>query len=88
MDSSTYREKAGVLVSAIVVLALIVVGPAQLVVQVLTGESVTFDNTWLVTLMEPLGIRALGRTIRYWSAAERNTMLPPLAGSTSCARTG
>ena len=38
------------------------------------------DNTWLVTLMEPLGIRALGRTIRYWSAAERNTMLPPLAG--------
>ncbi|SIP97653.1 ABC transporter permease/M1 family aminopeptidase [Solilutibacter tolerans] len=38
------------------------------------------DNVWLVSLMEPLGIRAFGRTIRYWSAAERNTLLPPLTG--------
>lgn len=38
------------------------------------------DNIWLATLLEPLGIRALGRTIRYWSAEERNTGLPAFAG--------
>ena len=38
------------------------------------------DNLWLATLLEPLGIRALSRTIRYWSAEERNTGLPALAG--------
>ncbi len=38
------------------------------------------DNVWIATLCEPLGIRALGRTIRYWSTAEQNTRLPELAG--------
>lgn len=38
------------------------------------------DNVWLATLLEPLGIRALSRTTRYWSADERNTGLPALAG--------
>ncbi|WP_298573629.1 M1 family aminopeptidase [uncultured Luteimonas sp.] len=38
------------------------------------------DNVWLATLLEPLGIRAFARTIRYWSAEERNTGLPALAG--------
>ena len=42
--------------------------------------SSNLDNVWLVSLMEPLGMRAFGRTIRYWSAAERNTQLPALAG--------
>ena len=42
--------------------------------------SSNLDNYWLVSLMEPLGIRAFGRTIRYWSAAERNSQLPTLAG--------
>ncbi|MBE2210718.1 MAG: hypothetical protein IAE66_03840 [Xanthomonadaceae bacterium] len=42
--------------------------------------SSNLDNVWLVSLMEPLGIRAFGRTIRYWSAAERNTQLPALSG--------
>ena len=38
------------------------------------------DNVWLATMLEPLGIRALGRTARYWSAEQRNTGLPELAG--------
>ncbi|KGM52655.1 membrane protein [Lysobacter daejeonensis GH1-9] len=38
------------------------------------------DNVWLATLLEPLGIRALGRTVRYWSAEERNNGLPAFAG--------
>ncbi len=38
------------------------------------------DNVWIATLLEPLGIRALSRTIRYWSAEERNTNLPAIAG--------
>ncbi|HRO27513.1 MAG TPA: M1 family aminopeptidase [Luteimonas sp.] len=38
------------------------------------------DNIWLATLLEPLGLRALSRTIRYWSAEERNTGLPAFAG--------
>ena len=42
--------------------------------------SSNLDNVWLVSLMEPLGIRAFGRTIRYWSAAERNTQRPALSG--------
>ena len=42
--------------------------------------SSNLDNVWLVSLMEPLGIRAFGRTIRYWSAAERNSQLPALSG--------
>ncbi|MEQ1950993.1 hypothetical protein [Mesorhizobium sp. CN2-181] len=50
MDNSTYRERAGVLVSALVVLALVAVGPVQLVVQVWTAQPVTFDQTWMVTL--------------------------------------
>jgi ABC-2 type transport system permease protein len=38
------------------------------------------DNVWIAALSEPLGIRAFGRTIRYWSAEERNRNLPELAG--------
>ncbi len=38
------------------------------------------DNIWIATLAEPLGIRALSRTIRYWSAEERNTGLPAITG--------
>jgi ABC-type transport system involved in multi-copper enzyme maturation permease subunit len=38
------------------------------------------DNTWIAVLSEPLGLRALSRTIRYWSVAERNTGLPAVAG--------
>lgn len=38
------------------------------------------DNTWVAVLSEPLGLRALSRTIRYWSVAERNSGLPAVAG--------
>lgn len=38
------------------------------------------DSTWLATALEPLGIRALERTIRYWSTDERNHGLPAIAG--------
>ncbi|MFZ5637688.1 MAG: ABC transporter permease/M1 family aminopeptidase [Pseudomonadota bacterium] len=38
------------------------------------------DNVWVATLSEPLGIRAFGRSIRYWSAEERNTGIPALSG--------
>jgi ABC-type transport system involved in multi-copper enzyme maturation permease subunit len=38
------------------------------------------DNVWLATLLEPLGTRAMSRTMRYWSADERNTGLPAVAG--------
>lgn len=50
MDNSTYRERAGVAVSALIVMAMIAVGPVQLLVQVYTGEAVTFDQTWMVTV--------------------------------------
>ena len=38
------------------------------------------DNVWIATLLEPLGVRAMDRTVRYWSAEERNTGLPAFAG--------
>ncbi|MCD7097360.1 M1 family aminopeptidase [Stenotrophomonas sp. MMGLT7] len=38
------------------------------------------DNIWLATLLEPMGGRALARTIRYWSAEERNTGIPAIGG--------
>jgi ABC-2 type transport system permease protein len=38
------------------------------------------DNVWLATLLDPFGLRAVSRAIRYWSAEERNTQLPQLAG--------
>jgi len=38
------------------------------------------DNVWIATLTEPLGLRAFDRTIRYWSAEERNAGVPALAG--------
>ncbi|TPG08250.1 hypothetical protein EAH88_11460 [Rhodanobacter glycinis] len=38
------------------------------------------ENAGIATLIEPLGIRALSRALRYWSSAERNTELPAVAG--------
>jgi ABC-2 type transport system permease protein len=38
------------------------------------------DNAWLVTLCDPFGMRALSQTVRYWSAAERNELIPALSG--------
>ena len=38
------------------------------------------DNIWIAVIADPFGIRALGRTMRYWAAEERNTQLPQLVG--------
>ncbi|AVP99454.1 hypothetical protein C7S18_20775 [Ahniella affigens] len=37
------------------------------------------DNLWLAALIDPFGARALSLTARYWSAEERNTLLPGLS---------
>jgi ABC-type transport system involved in multi-copper enzyme maturation permease subunit len=38
------------------------------------------DNVWAGVLADPLGIRALSRTTRYWSSEERNSGVPSIAG--------
>lgn len=38
------------------------------------------DNLWVAALVDPFGARALGLTARYWTAEERNTLVPELAG--------
>ena len=38
------------------------------------------DNVWLAVLADPFGMRAMSRTMRYWSAEERNSGLPAFAG--------
>jgi ABC-2 type transport system permease protein len=40
----------------------------------------SFDQIWLGSLIEPLGIAAMQNAARYWTVAEYNTSLPPLAG--------
>ncbi|MEJ7804985.1 MAG: M1 family aminopeptidase, partial [Telluria sp.] len=42
-----------------------------------TGD---IDNEWIAVLADPFGLRALGRTTRYYSNAQANTMLPALGG--------
>lgn len=44
---------------------------------VLIGD---LDNVWLATLVDPLGMNALGRMTRYWSAEQHNHQLPELTG--------
>ncbi|MFN9738996.1 MAG: M1 family aminopeptidase [Pseudomonadota bacterium] len=38
------------------------------------------DNAWVAALIDPFGLRAMGRVVRYWSVEERNTRLPEMAG--------
>ncbi|MET0322856.1 MAG: M1 family aminopeptidase [Duganella sp.] len=38
------------------------------------------SNEWVAVLLDPFGIRAFGRATRYFTTAEANTMLPPVAG--------
>lgn len=38
------------------------------------------DNIWLATLVDPLGMTALDRMTRYWSADQLNHQLPEIAG--------
>lgn len=38
------------------------------------------SNEWIATMVDPFGVRAFGRTVRYFSTAESNTILPELSG--------
>ncbi len=38
------------------------------------------QNEWITALLDPFCARALALAVRYWSAAEQNTSLPPLSG--------
>lgn len=37
------------------------------------------DNVWLAVMLDPLGARALSRTIRYWATEQRNHAIPELS---------
>ncbi|KFN42510.1 ABC transporter permease/M1 family aminopeptidase [Arenimonas oryziterrae] len=54
---------------------------AYFVLNGITGRLMQdLDNVWIATLADPMGMRAFGRMIRYWSAEERNTQLPQILG--------
>ena len=36
------------------------------------------SNEWMAVLLDPFGVRAYGRMVRYFSTAESNTILPAL----------
>lgn len=38
------------------------------------------DNLWVSVIADPFGIRALGIATRYWTAEDRNTLLPQFTG--------
>ena len=38
------------------------------------------SNEWLPVLLDPFGVRAFGRATRYFTSAESNTIVPPVAG--------
>ncbi len=38
------------------------------------------DNIWIGVLAEPLGMRALSQTVRYWSTLQHNTQIPAFTG--------
>ena len=38
------------------------------------------NNEWVAVLLDPFGMRALGRMTRYFTSAEANAGLPPLSG--------
>lgn len=38
------------------------------------------SNEWFVVLLDPFGVRAFGRMVRYFSTAESNSILPALNG--------
>ena len=38
------------------------------------------NNEWLAVLVDPFGVRAFARTVRYFSAAESNAAMPALTG--------
>ena len=59
--------------------AVIVFFLAWLILTGLTRAKPELRDT--IALIEPFGIGAFAKSVRYWTAAERNTMLPPLDGT-------
>jgi ABC-2 type transport system permease protein len=54
---------------------------AFFVLWIVAGRFTTnIDNEWIAVLIDPFGIRALGRATRYFSTAEANAGLPAFAG--------
>jgi ABC-2 type transport system permease protein len=52
-----------------------------LVLYIVTGVMlVDIDNVWVAVLAEPMGVRAISRLTRYWSAEERNAGVPAFVG--------
>lgn len=84
-DTSTYREKAGVLVSALIVLALIAVGPIQMSVQVFTGQNITFEPTWMATVAGLAGTAfgfLIGKQTTNQAASTTTTVTPATVTTT------
>jgi len=54
---------------------------AFFVLWIVAGRFTTnIDNEWVAVLLDPFGIRALGRATRYFSTAEANAGLPAFSG--------
>jgi ABC-2 type transport system permease protein len=63
-------------------LLVVFLGAMGLLVAFLLAGSLTSDLQYdtIARLIDPFGGRAVGRVMRYWSATERNTLLPDLGG--------
>lgn len=54
---------------------------AFLALNIITGVlTQDMETRWIGSLLDPFGDVTVDTATRYWSAAERNTMLPPLSG--------
>ncbi len=64
------------------------VGVIACVVLYVISRSLLTDPTklWLGAMTDPYGVGALSEVTRYWTAAERNTLVPPLDGALGLSR--
>ena len=58
--------------------AVIIFFLAWVIMSAIAAQKPEFRDA--MALGEPFGIGAFGKTVRYWTAAERNTLLPPIEG--------
>ena len=58
------------------------VGLVAVLVLYSTSRLLLRDTAWdaVASLTDPFDLSSMGRATRYWTVADRNTMLPPLAG--------
>ncbi|HYX38684.1 MAG TPA: M1 family aminopeptidase [Oligoflexus sp.] len=61
---------------------LVYVGIVAFFVLWIVANTLTRDinNEWLAALIDPFGMQAFGRAVRYFSTADANSLLPPIAG--------